>query len=368
LPGYVKSTALAAAVAAATMLTIASADAATVKEIFEKYNLLGTLASDCAKPADAKSPYLMNRVIDADHVELDKMVGPTSRESATIVDRIMDAKPNELTLSATIGDQRYDIHVQVQGGRVRTTESTRADGQKVIAGGHFTDGGGETPWYGRCLQKVTIRNAPDGGGKCIQALNGDIKSGVRLQAWDCNDTPPQIFAFDTINGSVSVGDLCVDTEGERSEQGVALQLASCNNAATQTFKVEPNANYVKLVGVGGFCVEIDSAYKGAGPVVHLWQCGGTARNQEWQFTPALDLTLEENSGRSGHFVANFDLPGADPRLCQTACISNGQCTAWNYRKPEGQGNHQPHCWLFDKTESINGNKLVVTGVVRPEAK
>src|SRR5580704_3325417 len=108
------------------MLTIASADAATVKEIFEKYNLLGTLASDCAKPADAKSPYLMNRVIDADHVELDKMVGPTSRESATIVDRIMDAKPNELTLSATIGDQRYDIHVQVQGGRVRTTESTRA--------------------------------------------------------------------------------------------------------------------------------------------------------------------------------------------------------------------------------------------------
>jgi hypothetical protein len=366
MPGHVKSIGLVAA-AAAIIVTAASARAATVKETFEKYDLLGTLASDCAKPADAKSPYLTNRVIDADHVELDKMVGPTSRESATIVDKATESKPNELRLTATVDDKRYELQVQVEHGRIRTTEQTRADGQNVIAGGHVTAGGAETPWYGRCLQKVTVHNAPDGGGKCIQPLNGDIKAGTKLETWDCNDTPPQIFAFDTLNGRVSVGDLCVDTEGGRNDQGVNLALAACNGGSSQNFKVEPNGNNVRVVGVGGFCVDIDNQYKGNGAVVHLWQCGTNA-NQAWQLAPALGLSLEENSRRSGHFFADFDLPGADPRLCQTSCIYNRQCNGWDYRKPEGRGNHQPHCWLFDKTEAVNHDTLVVTGVVRPEAK
>ena len=364
MPGHVKSIVL-AATAAAIIATATSARAATVKETFEKYDLLGTLASDCAKPADTKSPYLTNRVIDADHVELDKMVGPTSRESATIVDKATESKPNELTLSATVDDKRYDLHVQVEHGRIRTTEQTRADGQKVIAGGHVIAGGAETPWYGRCLQKVTVHNAPDGGGKCIQPLNGDIKSGVHLQVWDCNDTPPQILAFDTLNGRASVGDFCVDTEGGKGDQGGALALAPCNGGPTQNFKVEPTANAVKITGVGGFCVDVYNAYKGVGAVVQLTQCNGSGA-QAWQLAPALNLTWEENSTRSGHYLANFDLPGADPRLCQTSCIYDRQCIVWAYRKPEGR--NRPHCWLFDKVDSADHDTAIVTGVVRPQAK
>jgi len=366
MPGHVKSIVL-AATAAAIIVTATSARAAIVKETFEKYDLLGTLASDCAKPVDAKSPFLTDRVIDADHVELDKMVGPTSRESATIVDKAAESNPGELALSATIDDKRYDIRVQVERGRIRITDQTRSDGQKVIAGGHVSAGGAETPWYGRCLQKVTVHNAPDGGGKCIQPVNGEIKAGIKLETWDCNDTPPQIFAFDTLNGRASVGDFCVDTDGGHSDQGVPLALAACNGAPSQGFKAEANGNNVKIVGIGGLCAEIDGPYNGVGPVVHLAKCG-TIWSQAWQLAPALNLTWEDNSSPSGHFVANFDLPGADPRLCQTSCIYNRQCTAWGYRKPEGRGNHQPHCWLFDKTDAVNHDALVVTGVVRPEAK
>ena len=152
----VKSIALAVAAAAVIISAASSAQAATVKDIFEKYDLLGTFASDCSKPADAKTPYLTNCPIDADHVELDKMVGPTSRQSATIVDKATELKPNELALSGTIDDQRYDLVVQVEPGRIRTMESTRTTGQKDIAGGRHTAGGAETPWYGRCLQKVTL--------------------------------------------------------------------------------------------------------------------------------------------------------------------------------------------------------------------
>jgi hypothetical protein len=367
MPGHVKSVVLAAVAAAAITSAATPAHAAAVKEIFERHDLLGTLASDCTKPPDAKTPYLSDRLIDADHVELDKMIGPTKRESATIVDKASETKPNELTLSATIDDQRYEIVVQVERGRIRTMEMTGADGKKMIAGGHVSAGGAETPWYGRCLQKVTIHNAPEGGGKCIQPLNGDIKAAVRLETWDCNDMPQQIFAFDTLNGRVSVGDFCVDAVGERSSQGIDLALAPCNGGPTQSLKAETSGNYVKLIGAEGLCVDINSEYKGINAAVHLWQCSGAA-NQAWQLVPALDLTWEENGGRNGHFIANFNLAGADPRLCQASCIANRACRAWTYRKPEGRGDHQPHCWLWDKIEGSSHDTMVVSGSVRPQAK
>jgi hypothetical protein len=54
--GSMKSVLLEIAAAAMILLIASSTQAATVKDIFEKYDLLGALAADCSKPADAKSP------------------------------------------------------------------------------------------------------------------------------------------------------------------------------------------------------------------------------------------------------------------------------------------------------------------------
>jgi hypothetical protein len=52
------------------MLAASSAHAATVKEIFEKHNLLGTFVWDRAKVATANDNwYFVNRVMDADVTE-----------------------------------------------------------------------------------------------------------------------------------------------------------------------------------------------------------------------------------------------------------------------------------------------------------
>lgn len=211
-----------AAAAALTILAASSAQAASVKEVFEKYDLLGTLAADCSQPADAKSLYVVNRAIDADHVQLDQMVGLTSRQFAAIIDKASESKPNEIALSYTIDDQRYNLVVRAEHARMRTMESARATGEKQIVGGR--DGGTETPWYGRCQQSVTIHSSPEGGGRCIEVL-GEIKARARLQMWDCNDTPPQIFTFDTLNGQLAVVDLCVDTEGGGGQQGATAGRA-----------------------------------------------------------------------------------------------------------------------------------------------
>lgn len=362
------SLAVTAALAVTLTLIAASAEAATVKETFEKYDLLGTLASDCSKPADAKTPYLTNRIIDANHVQLDRMIGPTNRQLVTIVDGVLQAKPNELTLSATTDDKPRTIVFQVDRGRVRAMESTTDKGEKAIAGGHYTNGGAETPWFSRCVQKFTIRNVPEWGGKCVEVVDGDIKAGKLLQTWDCNETPPQIFAYDTLNERLAIGDFCVDTVGGRSDQGVDLVLAPCNGGQTQNFKIQASGTNAKILGVGGFCMAIESEYKGVGAAIHLWQCGGW-QSQVWQLVPALDLTWEEATNRDGSHVGDFVLAGSDPKFCQLSCVYDRKCSSWVYRKPEGRSDHKPHCWLLDKTTKVTtGDGLQTAGSVRPEPK
>ena len=56
----------------AVRVPAAWAQSGSVKVLFEKYNLLGTFAWDCARPASRENNlYYVNRLIDADHVQRD---------------------------------------------------------------------------------------------------------------------------------------------------------------------------------------------------------------------------------------------------------------------------------------------------------
>jgi len=352
-----------ALVTATTWLFHSPGQAATVRELLEKYDLMGTLASDCSKPVDPKNPYLNNRAIDTDHVELDRMVGTTQRESATIVDKASESNRNEITVSATINYDRYDMVFRAENARMRIMELLHSNGQKLITGGRYSPGTAETPWFHRCIQKVTIHNAPEGGGKCLQPLNGEIKAGVRLTLWDCNDLPPQIFSFDTLNGRLRLGELCVDTEGGGGQRGVQLPLAACNGAPSQIWKTKVIGNYVEIVGINDQCIDISHYAKTNRAAVALWRWHGES-NQRWQLTPALDLTTEPTVLFEGHTYGELTLTAPDPVLCQMSCIETRQCTAWVYRKPEGRSDHHAHCWLLDKTMKTSSDALNVSGRVR----
>ena len=73
-----------------------------------------------------------------------------------------------------------------------------------------------------------------------------------------------------------------------------------------------------------------------------------------------DATYEENSDRPGSDYRSFDLPNADPRLCQKTCIDETMCRAWVYRKP---GNGQPHCWLKDHAPALRSDNVNIAGTV-----
>lgn len=75
-------------------------------------------------------------------------------------------------------------------------------------------------------------------------------------------------------------------------------------------------------------------------------------------------TFEENFDNPGSEYREFDLPKADAKLCQSACLGEARCRAWAYRKPEGRSNNQPHCWLKEHVASVKkADNLMVSGMV-----
>ena len=77
-------------------LAMGAAQAASVKEVFEKHGLIGTLAWDCSKPASRSNYYYVHRLLDADHLQRESMEGPQSRAFLTVIDRARKRGPTSL--------------------------------------------------------------------------------------------------------------------------------------------------------------------------------------------------------------------------------------------------------------------------------
>jgi hypothetical protein len=77
-----------------------------------------------------------------------------------------------------------------------------------------------------------------------------------------------------------------------------------------------------------------------------------------------EAIYEENVDRTGSSLPGLFLPQADPRLCQSACLSDARCRAWVYGKPEYMIVRKPYCWLMDRASLVTKtNNLTVSGTV-----
>src|SRR5215213_1351092 len=93
----------------AVLLSPTIGHATSVQEIFEKHALLGTFASDCATQATEQNQYIVHRVMDAEHVQRDQMIGPTTRSQAAVISAAIEAKPNEIAFKVHIDGQFFDV-------------------------------------------------------------------------------------------------------------------------------------------------------------------------------------------------------------------------------------------------------------------
>jgi len=128
-----------------------SAQAVSVKQIFEQYNLLGSFAPDCSKPPNQENNWFyVNRVIDARHVQHDLMSGPDTRLWFIIIDQAKETGRNEIFLKGI-----QDGHLPVEGiwridGDRMLQWSAMRDGKQLISNGRVVATGKEMPWLNKC--------------------------------------------------------------------------------------------------------------------------------------------------------------------------------------------------------------------------
>jgi heat shock protein HslJ len=139
-------------------LTASSAQAASVKEIFEKYNLVGIFAQDCTKPPTVQTPlngapqnwWFVNRLIDANHGQRDFMTGPGIRSFVIIIDKAEELNPNEIRVTGTRDDTiAVDNVWHIEPNRTRTWEGI-GDTKGKLANGKYVQSGHDVPWLTRC--------------------------------------------------------------------------------------------------------------------------------------------------------------------------------------------------------------------------
>jgi tetratricopeptide (TPR) repeat protein len=122
---------------------------ATVKGLFEKYDLIGAFAADCSQPVSAQNVYVVYRA-NGDYVQRDDMSGAAASD-ASVVDAASEAGPSEIGLSMANARERLNLVLRIDGRRWRLMESTRGNGDKLVSGGRATQGAREqSPWLNKC--------------------------------------------------------------------------------------------------------------------------------------------------------------------------------------------------------------------------
>jgi opacity protein-like surface antigen len=140
-----------AAAAASVILAASSAQAASVKEVFEKYTLLGTFAGDCSQPAAPSNGYIVYRAIDAGHIQRDTMRGPNKREYVYIADAATATGPNEIEVVGTTTDGKpFSYTLRIDGPRHRVIAWTEGRVTSIVNGIWNERNNYAMPWVTRC--------------------------------------------------------------------------------------------------------------------------------------------------------------------------------------------------------------------------
>jgi len=100
-----------------------TAQAGSVRQLFERHQLLGTWAPDCGKPVSAQNLYLVVRPLDEQRVQLDRMEGPTARHTAYAAETATEPQPSELGVQVVGLDGPSALTFRVQSGQLLAFQS-----------------------------------------------------------------------------------------------------------------------------------------------------------------------------------------------------------------------------------------------------
>jgi hypothetical protein len=93
-----------------------------VRQVLEKYGILGTWSVDCSNLASPRKAYSVYRLHDENQVQRDVITG--TEQQAGIVESAVEVGPNELMIT-WLWETREVVRLHVDGNRLRHMEVTR---------------------------------------------------------------------------------------------------------------------------------------------------------------------------------------------------------------------------------------------------
>jgi tetratricopeptide (TPR) repeat protein len=161
----------------------ASGQGGDVRQLLEKFGIIGTWSRDCSNLASSSAEYSVYQVLDDDRVQRDTI--QRAVRQAGIVASAVEAGPNEIIIT-WLWDSREVVRLHLDGNRWRQTE-VATNGVKIIEGGIHTANSGQpgknSPWANRC-QALSPAPGTSEPGSARQILENYGVLGV----WsaDCN--------------------------------------------------------------------------------------------------------------------------------------------------------------------------------------
>jgi endo-1,4-beta-xylanase len=141
--------------------------------------------------------------------------------------------------------------------------------------------------------------------------------GTRVQVWDCNGTPAQLWFYDAQRRlhPYAAPTKCLDLNAGGTTNGNYLQIWECGTQGNQIFNTNvPNLNPQGLLGtavqnnairsaLNGLCTDVFSYnYNNGAPVV-MFTCNGQ-NNQRWQLDARGALRSTHNTNKCLDASAN----------------------------------------------------------------
>ncbi|GAA4605502.1 putative heme/steroid binding protein [Actinoplanes octamycinicus] len=120
--------------------------------------------------------------------------------------------------------------------------------------------------------------------KCLDAdVNTIWTNGTKVQLWDCNGSPQQLWWREGNTIHVGYNGKCLDADFNNIwNNGTKVQLWDCNGSQQQQWI---SVNGALHVGFNNKCLDADfNAIWSNGTKVQLWDCNGS-QQQQWNFRP-----------------------------------------------------------------------------------
>jgi hypothetical protein len=131
-------------------LAPAAAQAASVKEIFERHELLGTWSADCSKPMSRQNRHAIYRVIDGERVQREVKAEAAVHGALAVSDRASETGSNEVSITWTTDRGRTTNIVRLERNRFRLWHSADETGKTFVVDGREVDDNHDTQWIEKC--------------------------------------------------------------------------------------------------------------------------------------------------------------------------------------------------------------------------